>query len=193
MVRGSATVLKSEHLNFQNSELTMIDMNFHFSMQLSSLPSQYLRTWRSLRSNKTPLERRPECFYEPVPLSFVLQTKCRLKYRCSVTLQASEGVQKCTGFYEFAFEWEVNKTKHWKTIPYQYYNYKKYHHRYVGRSKKGKEKEKEKRKTWFWWQIHEVFFFFQNPWFPVICNQKQKVTHKTAQFQVHTVIKNLVK
>ena len=47
---------------------------------------------------------------------------------------------------------------------------------------------------WIWWQIHEVYFlFFFNSWFPVICNQNQQITHKIAQFQVHTVIKNLAK
>ena len=48
---------------------------------------------------------------------------------------------------------------------------------------------------WIWWQIHyKVYFlFFFYSWFPVICNQNQQITHKIAQFQVHTVIKNLAK
>ena len=66
---------------------------------------------------------------------------------------------------------------------------KEYHNRYVAYPPKT-----NKQKMWIWWQIHEVYFlFFFNSWFPVICNQNQQITHKIAQFQVHTVIKNLAK
>ena len=66
---------------------------------------------------------------------------------------------------------------------------KEYHNRYVAYPPKT-----NKQKMWILWQIHEVYFlFFFNSWFPVICNQNQQITHKIAQFQVHTVIKNLAK